>query len=775
MTLTLRRGVLPALFITTFGPAAPLIAAVYPPTTGPVARHQAVRDLESSAVVLVVAAEPGEEDLASLAALRMGEGARVVVAFVTDGGTTPSDAEGALPIHVAGRRRFEADAALRAVGAEPYFMGFPDYGFVASESELERLWSRDSLLARFVGAIRSVRPDVILIEHDTREDEGDTVRQALIRKIALMSVKRGAGAGGVEGMPGPWSVSRVCEESAGYPGGLSLPLDRVDPHLGKTYRAIAADAARAYRSLRHSLEGLSAGRRGVYRVVRGEGVAAGGVTAGCPFIPQGLKGAEAAVRRAAKASAGGPDNAALGAIAEAIAVVEHAIADARGRLTNPERRLLLGWKDGLEALRCVVLGVDIRFTVSDTLVARRQEFTLRFPNDRRFPAGGMSEIIFPAAMDTTWLINGTEGFRFAFRLPDTVNLLTPGDMPWNRPVSSNVSESRTLNTSVPFIIAHKGADLFRRFALKREILLGVSPNQSAEFLTPFVRVTPGERLVVRLQNVSRDTYRGTMSVGDSVVRPAAMRIALKRSDGPVDESLPLAWRDDAADGDHVIALRIGKGPPVGTFVARKFSAIADTSRPVGFLTGVRRSPIEAALRRLHVACVPLEDVHGDSSLAPLGTVIVDRDAIALRRDGARASAALEAWVRKGGHCILLAQRWTTESGGPLARLVRFSSPRLFAPEGSVAADDSAGPAGSPNRLGEADWRGWIISRARATVDLEGVTGAVAWCRDRATGAVLGATFPVGEGSITAVTLDISPQVQIVHPGAFRLLANLVSR
>ncbi|HTS00672.1 MAG TPA: PIG-L family deacetylase, partial [Bacteroidota bacterium] len=592
--------------------AAPAVAAAgSPPGGGPAARIQAVRDLESSAVVLVVAAEPGEEDLGGIAALRMGEGARVVTAFVTDGGATPSDAEGVLPMQVAARRRYEADAALRSVGGEPYFMGFPDYGFVSSAANLGRLWSRDSLLARFVAVIRAVRPDVVLLERDVREEEGDVVRQGMIRDILLAAVRSAAGAGGPVTPGAAWSVSRVCEES---PGGISLAPDRVDPLLKRSYRAVGLQAARAYGSLRLSIAGRIAGRRGAYRPLHGEGAAAGGITGGLPVIPPGLRGAETAVRFAAKTAAGNTGDAALRAIAEAIAVVEHAIADGKGHLTNIEKRLLVGWKDGLESLRCAVLGVDVGVVLGDTLVARRQLFTLRFPRDARFPAGGMSEIIFPAAMDSTWLINGSEGFLFRFALPDTFNIMTPGEMAWNRPVSQNGSQSTTLGASVPFLIAHKDADPLRRFLLRKEIRLGVSPNQTLEFLTPFVRITRGEHLVVRLQNVSRDIYRGTVSVGDSVVRPSAVRISLKRSDGPVTDSLALQWRDGVADGDHVLALRIGKGPPVGTFIARKFDATADTSRPVCLITGLRHSPIAAALRRLHVACVSLDEPLGDSSL-----------------------------------------------------------------------------------------------------------------------------------------------------------------
>ncbi|HEX7572014.1 MAG TPA: hypothetical protein VF514_02905 [Bacteroidota bacterium] len=47
-------------------------------------------------------------------------------------------------------------------------------------------------------------------------------------------------------------------------------------------------------------------------------------------------------------------------------------------------------------------------------------------------------------------------------------------------------------------------------------------------------------------------------------------------------------------------------------------------------------------------------------------------------------------------------------------------------------------------------------------------------KDESTGVPLIASVKIGEGTLTAVALDMLPQLQILHPGAHRLLANLVS-
>ncbi len=748
----------------------------YLSAAGPGARHQAILDLGSPAVVMSIAAEPGEEDLPTLTALRMGSGARVVSVYVTDGGATPSDIDGDLPLRVAARRKVEAESVIRGVGGEAFFLGFPDYGFVSQKGSLEQLWNRDSLMERFVLAIRMYRPDAILLASDVRAEGGDTVRSALIREI-LMGAS-GVSARPVPSGPGAWTVSRILEEAPSPGSGLAAAVDGIHPLWKKSYRRIAREAAQGYRSLRYQFSEWNAGRKGTYRSLAGrDGASRGlphGLIEGLPVIPVTLNDAASDVRQAASDAAKGQDETALQSISRAIARVENSITTRKASLGSLEKRLLLSWKEKLEDLRCTVLGIDVRFAVSDTLIARRQLFTLRFPKDRKFPVKGRSEIIFPLAIDSTWLINRGEGFRFSFSLPDTFDIVTPEIMEFNRPVSTNGSDKFTLNTRIPFVIAHKDPDPLRNFACRREMVVGVSPVQSAEILTPFVRVTRGERLIVHLQNVSRDPYRGSISVGDSVALETRLPVVLRRSGIASRDTLPLAWRDSVPDGDHPVALRIGKGKPVGVFTARKFQALADTSRPVGLLTGLLDSPLEEALRRLHIPCRLLDGSFRDTSVTKIRTILIDRDACVLRPDGARTAAAIGKWVRAGGHCVMLRQHPRAAPGNPLTEIAGFAMTCVMAPGAPVIADSTSGILSHPNPISGADWRGWIISRAQSPVVASREADQVVHLRDELTGAPLITSVKIGTGTLTAVALDLLPQLQIVHPGACRLLANLVS-
>jgi hypothetical protein len=723
-----------------------------------------------------VSAEPGQEDLPSLSALRMGAGARIVSVYVTDGGATPSDIDGSIPLLVGARRKSEADGVMEGLGGESCFLGFPDYGFVSRRETLEKLWNRDSLLARLVFAIRTYRPDVIMVASDARAPEGDTVRSELIRGMILEAANVSAHASpGDPSIPAPWTVSRIFEEMPRPGGTFGTGAGRVDPFLKKSYAGIGAEQARGYRSLRRRIGEWNGGREGAYRLLRGRSGPSGGVLDGLPVIPPSLTEAAADVNQAALESAKADDEATLRFIVRAIARVEKAIMTRRDGLTALEKRLLLSWKEKLEELRCAVLNVDLRFDVSDTVIARRQLFTLRFPKDRRFPAGGRSEIIFPLAIDSTWLINNSEGYRFSFALPDTFALITPEQMELNRPVATIGSGRFRLSTRMPFVVVHKDTDPLRDFACRREIVLGVSPVQTAEILTPFVRVTPGERLVVRLRNISREPYRGSLWVLDSVARESRMPVTLRRGDGPRVDTLRLGWADAVPDGDYIVDLHVGKGRmPVGNFTARKFDAVADTSRPVGLYTGLAGSPVEDALRRLHIPCRLLDGSFDGSPSAPIRTIIVDRDAFALRPDAAHVAEAIAVWVREGGHCVMLRQSPGSTKGNPLSGTLEFARTGVIPPESPVKGDTAAAVLSAPNSISREDWEGWIIARAQSPIVAPPGSNPAVQLEDELTGAPLVATVNVGKGRLTAVALDLLPQLQIVHPGAYRLFANIVS-
>ena len=157
------------------------------------------------------------------------------------------------------------------------------------------------------------------------------------------------------------------------------------------------------------------------------------------------------------------------------------------------------------------------------------------------------------------------------------------------------------------------------------------------------------------------------------------------------------------------------------------------------------------------------------------------------------------YVEAGGNLVVMYNRTAFNRAGdappvaPSAAATVVDSP--FAPyPASVTdtriTDENAAPEvlrpedrllAAPNRIGPADWRGWVQERglnfldARDPryVDLVAFTDPFPLNPGRKTGALVDAQ--VGKGRWTYVGLGLFRELPAGVPGAWRLLANLVAR
>jgi hypothetical protein len=749
----------------------------YFPPAGRGALHQKILDLENPALVMAVAAEPGQEDLRALAMLRLHTGARIVSVYLTNGGATPSDLHGELPNDVAGRRKEEAHAALSYIGGEAYFLNLPDVGVVGSADALEQIWQRDTVLARSIRMIRLLRPDALLLCRDSRIDEGDTVRWSLTRSLFLESVAAAGDSTRFPGMGGgAWRVEGMLVENAPGPAAGRTARDPVHLVWKKTSGRIAEEAGRHYASLRYQWTRRNKGGARTYSL---PGQVAQGKSARLqdarPRLSRLLSSIRPEVTKACDRARAGKVEEALLAVVRAAHRIEQAVSSPGATLSSLDRRILGRWSIGLEDLRCLLLGIEFPYSVSDSILAPVQLMFLRFADGERTLATKGMEIIFPAAMSGEWIVNETEKYRLPLALPAEFRIVTPEIFALNTPPSVGGLEAPVMRTQFPFVVFHKDSISTRNFAFRRDIALRISPPQSVELLTPVVRITRGERLIVRLQNVSRETYRGAMWVGDSVARETRKQVTLNRKDAVVLDTLGLAWADSLPDRDYLIGLHIGRGKPVGWFLARKFAVAADTSATVGLITGIASSPVEDALRRMHIPCTVLDSTGtGNESMDRLRRIVLDRNALLLRADAPALAVRLARWVESGGHLVMLSQSEDPPGVEALTGRIGFLGGTLRTPDAPVTGDPSTPVCATPNALGEPDWQDWTIARARGTV--RGGRGAelTVHVRDGLSGAPLVATTSHGKGIITAVALDLLPQFQTVQVGAYRLFANLLA-
>jgi hypothetical protein len=443
------------------------------------------------------------------------------------------------------------------------------------------------------------------------------------------------------------------------------------------------------------------------------------------------------------------------------------------RLDAVERRVLAQWKVGLEDLRCSVNDIRADIQPSDSIIAERQMFFLRVKSFHSPVPLNETEILFPMASDTSWVINESRKREFHLTPRAEFRVLTPEKMQWNYPASIYGVGSPEMRTTFPYYVVHKDKDRTRNFAYRGEVLLKVGPARALEVLTPVVRMTSGEEVRFTLYNITRQPMKTEAWVEDSIIARSRIQVSLAHKDDITVNRLPLAWQDTTRGGDHLAEICIGKSP-VGQFLVRAFDVRVDSSVVAGLVSGMPGGTMETTLRRLHVRSVVLDSSALRAHMWDRCTVIIiDRNALALRRDLDHAMGDLRMWVEAGGRVVLFPQR------GLLPNPAQVFPEYSFVEDVSVPGDSVDLPDEAfrlfPNALTAADWGDWLVSRSTDRI----VTGAgvktelIAGTKDHLRAFILRALS--GRGYVTAVSLDLGHQLETLHSGACRIIANLLSR
>src|SRR5919198_3967081 len=79
----------------------------------------------------------------------------------------------------------EAIEAARIVGADVFFLNLRDIGYTKSPDEAFSAWGHDEALRRMVRAIRLLRPDVIITNHNAKSGEGSEQAVARLAREAF--------------------------------------------------------------------------------------------------------------------------------------------------------------------------------------------------------------------------------------------------------------------------------------------------------------------------------------------------------------------------------------------------------------------------------------------------------------------------------------------------------------------------------------------------------------------------------------------------------------
>jgi len=737
---------------------------------------------QSRMTVLSLALQPGFEDLAALSYLRFGRGARIVNAFVTNGESGDNDTKAQSPGEVAFHRREEAFRVSALLQGTEYFLNFPDFGAARDTAFVGEYWPIDSLETKLVDLIESIRPDLVLLAPDRQESGSESPRWNVVRSALRNAARKAAEKKTASGFirPRSWQVGRVI--SASPKGTLSFPLDRKPEFDSRSFRNIGAECAQLYQSLKailpqwqdaallYSIDYPS----GSKTLKSPDSGIPGKLSASLQNLGTAMEGLWNVVLTNVKRST---LSGTKSAILKRLVVIMDSI-DVRlsgwNFFANQDRKTLLHWKEGLEELRNAIFGVSVRYTMKDTVLLARQLTTIRIDTVIGLPSGGITEIFFPD-VGSRWFLNEGVEPKVPLVIGSEYRLISPSPVDLDLPSSFGGRMKNKHGSPFEFFILHEKKSRAESFFKKTSQRLLFAPKLTIEPLTPLVRIIPHEQFVYRIANHSNDGILDKLVVHDTLATADPQMFRLNIKESSVVDTLDVKWNDSVPEGTYRVPLQIGDAV-VGYFGARKFDVSIDSVRTIGLVSSGERSMVVQSLRRLGVHYRVLESVgHFPADIAGITTLVLDERLLSLAPAAIDSHFSFEEFMEQGGTLLVLSQdadAWN--KAAIIEGISLFATSSLDARTGAVV-DSLHRIVREPNQLTEVDWDEWLFSRSQNRITVaprkEMMTPVTLGDPSRTPGIVV---FPRGKGKCIYVNLNLGKQLENIHPGAFRILANLLA-
>lgn len=206
--------------------------------------------------------------------------------------------------------------------------------------------------------------------------------------------------------------------------------------------------------------------------------------------------------------------------------------------------------------------------------------------------------------------------------------------------------------------------------------------------------------------------------------------------------------------------------------------VADTR--VGYVPGVPDG-IPAALDQLGVPWETLDETTlADGDLSRFDTIITATRAYEVRPDLVANNPRLLDWARAGGTLIVQYNKYPALDGSFAPWPVTIARPhgRVTDENAPITVLEPDHPIfNTPNRLGPSDWEGWVQERGLYFWETwEGPLRPLLAMNDPGEAPLEGSLLvaPLGDGTYVYSALALFRQLPDGVPGAWRLLANLVS-
>ncbi len=818
------RGALAAVVAAT---AVSLAAAADQPSGAAI--RQDLRSFGNVATVLHVAAHPDDENTQLITYLARGRGYRMGYLSVTrgDGGQNEIGPEFGERLGLA--RTQELLAARNLDGGRQFFTRALDYGYSKSVDEAMRIWDRAQVVGDTVRVIRQFRPDVIVTRFSPKPSgtHGHHTGSAV---VALEAFKLAGDPTAypeqlAEGLT-PWQPKRILMNS-GFGGGgeadVKIDVGGMDPVLNESFAAIAT-RSRA----KHITQGFGnfAGRGGSTGGPRMESFS---LLAGAPAKDDIMDGIDTTWARVPGGAEIGP----LAAAALASFQVDDPAASVpallalRAKLAGlaPGDPVIADKRHQLDRILQACLGLTVVTTAPAAEVVPGEKLTLtttvsvssKIPvrwmsTHVDYPGGGLSVDGFessrttgeftldvPAATPIShpyWLRE--EPTAGMFRVADAKLIGQPENPPpFTVDCTFDVGDQKLVVTSEPLAPTKPGKPGHR---------LAVISPVSSRFASGVALFAPKAAKTIDVEvTAARAGERGSLRLdvpAGWTVSPASRPFVLAKAGEKTRLAFTLTAPAQTATGTVLAVAEIGGVKfshqrteirydhiPLQLLQAParlKVAAFdhATRGKAVGYLPGAGDDTVEA-LEQLGYAVKTLtgNDLTSDK-LRGLDAVVIGVRAFNERTDLAANFPGILAYVEAGGTVIAQYNRpngLKAQQLGPYKLSIAGPAPALRvteedAPVVFLAPDHAA--LTRPNRLGPADFVGWVQER--------GAYFPSSWDEERYV-PVLAMNDPGeqplkssllvakhGKGFYVYTGLAFFRQLPAGVPGGYRLFANLLA-
>jgi hypothetical protein len=736
----------------------------YFPELGRNAIIQEAQDLKNSSVILVIALAPGLEDLPMVAYYRIGRGSRVAVAYVTNGEDLPGTGNDDSFYQLAGIRKEEAYQATSFVGAESYFLNIPASAVPAGGSTLHAQPDVEGLLrAKLDTVLELVKPDVVVLQRDPLLLMGDSPRLTFLKRIITKIRNR-------QGASSHWIMKRIFVQSKTGRHAWHVPVEQKNLLWSKSYSVIGKEARENYRSLTSLLPLLEKSEFHDYQLFfPSDSKQLGEMDGGLPALGQELHSAYPIVQKAVSFGSDFDNEKILGNLTIAIGQIDALINHNESSLNRGDLRVLSEWKQGLEKLRCSVLGIAIHYTVSDSVVTLVQLFYLHVKLDTSLFSRGEVRILFPDVIEKGWMANEKQDTFYPLRSTNEFRIFTPRGISYTSPETVEGFGAFQVRTPFTFMIVHNDSDPVHNFVYRKEIPLTIAPPRSVEVLTPHIIAHRDTILRVRFSNNTHDPMSGTVFLDDPFVSSPRHPVKLPTKNYVLIDTISLQWKDTTFSGVHEASLQAGQSVRFGKFYYQSIEVKTTSHGKVGFYSIADHPILQTAFLRLGVFPDKCDTTGNlDDKLSLLSTLVIDEFSLRSFVGSQQSNSALQRWLEAGGQMIVFPQYEFSD------RSVDFGFLPIINAAGTIAIDTSDMVFQFPNRIRENDFRGMSVPLSFGELKFSDSEGVRIPLRSKKENGPLLAVAPVAKGKIIYVALNMDAQFLGMQDWAYKLLSNLLS-